>query len=167
MDLLTLSDVFERGQLCFAPLPLTCPVPLAQPHLFVAHTSFALLPVPTPSAPLSLPCLFLTVATSKEIKHRHLTTTGSNTPSSTSSPHLPASAVISSTKLSSLPSQLLETLLAFALGAECPARLPDATRRSWSRTQPAALKTLQDALRPKVAKRARRSHDTDVDPIPK
>ena len=78
--------------------------------------------------------------------------------------HLPAA--ISSTELSGLPSQSLETLLAFALGADCPARLPDATRHDWSRTQPAALKALQDALGPKAAKRARESHDTD-DPTPK
>ncbi|KAI9457848.1 hypothetical protein HD554DRAFT_2141446 [Boletus coccyginus] len=78
------------------------------------------------------------------------------------SAHLPPA--ISST----LPSQsraTLETLLSFALGADCPPRLPD-TRHEWSRTQPAALRALRDALGPKAAKRACDTLDTD-DPTPK
>ena len=76
------------------------------------------------------------------------------------SAHLPA-AIASTVASQSRPA--LETLLAFALGADCP--LPD-TRHEWSRTQPAALAALQDALGTRAAKRARDSHDTD-DPSPK
>ena len=76
------------------------------------------------------------------------------------SAHLPAA--IPAPELSS---QTLETLLSFALGGDCPPRLPDA-RNEWSRTQPAALKALRDALGSSPAKRARDSQDTD-DPIPK
>lgn len=82
------------------------------------------------------------------------------------SAHLPPA--ISSAELSTLPSQsraTLETLLSFALGADCPPRLPD-TRHEWSRTQPAALRALHDALGPKATKRARDTLDTD-DPTPK
>jgi hypothetical protein len=75
------------------------------------------------------------------------------------SAHLPAA--LSSPE----PSESLETLLSFALGGDCPARLPDA-RHEWSRTQPAALKALRDALGASAAKRARDSQDTE-DPTPK
>ena len=76
------------------------------------------------------------------------------------SPHLPAAV-----SLSGQSRPVLETLLAFALGADCPACLPDA-RHEWPRTQPAALRALHDALGPSAAKRARDSQDSD-DPTPK
>lgn len=78
------------------------------------------------------------------------------------SAHLPSS-IASNLDAQSRPA--LETLLAFALGADCPSRFIE-TRNDWSRTQPAALKALHDALGPTAQKRARDSHDTD-EPAPK
>lgn len=80
------------------------------------------------------------------------------------STHLPAA--ISSPGLSSQSKPTVETLLSFALGGDCPSRLPDA-RQEWSRTQTAALKALHDCLAIKGAKRPREYQDTDDTNEPK
>ncbi|KAG8215447.1 hypothetical protein J3R82DRAFT_9061 [Butyriboletus roseoflavus] len=75
--------------------------------------------------------------------------------------HLPVA--ISSAELLALSSQsrsIVETLLSFALGGDCPTPLPGASQE-WSRTQPAALKALHDCLATKGGKRTRDSQDTD------
>ncbi|KAH0834133.1 hypothetical protein J3R83DRAFT_11423 [Lanmaoa asiatica] len=83
------------------------------------------------------------------------------------SAHLPPAISAELLALSSSQSRsTVETLLSFALGADCPTRLPN-VRQEWSRTQPAALNALQDCLGTKAPKRPRDSQDADGASEPK